>query len=314
MKRITSTLALLALVTLLAAGCGGDDDETAATGATTAGDTSGGQAADQTITVNWGTEPPSLDPGLATDTTSSGILLSIMDPLVKLGPELEPVAMLAESWETSEDGMTVTFHLRDDGRWSNGDPVTAEDFEWSWKRTISPELAADYAYQFYGIVGAAEYNGCEENCEALRDAVGVNAIDERTLEVKLTTPQPWFVQQVAHHSFLAVHRPTIELHGEKWTEAANMVSNGPFLLDNWEHNSRIDIVKNEEWRDADSVTLTRVDGRMITDGITAVQAYEAGELDAHVGGLPPEEIPRLKETEDYQQYPGLGTYTYGFNV
>ena len=101
MKRITSTLALLALASLLAAaGCGGDDGETAATGATTADAPAGGQAADQTITVNWGAEPPSLDPGLATDTTSSGILLSIMDPLVKLGRDLEPVAMLAESWET----------------------------------------------------------------------------------------------------------------------------------------------------------------------------------------------------------------------
>ena len=316
MKRISSMLALLALATVLAAGCGGDDDGgAAATGAgDTAGDTDGAQAADQTITVNWGAEPPSLDPGLATDTTSSGILLSIMDPLVSLGEDLEPVAELAESWETSEDGLTVTFNLRDDGRWTNGDPVTAQDFEWSWKRTISPELAADYAYQFYGIKGAAEYNGCEENCAKLRDAVVVKALDDRTLEVTLTTPQPWFVQQAAHHSFLAVHRPTVELHGDKWTEAANMVSNGPFTLESWEHNASIDLVKNEEWRDAESVTLTRVNGRMITDGVTAVQAYEAGEVDVLIGGLPPEEIPRLKETEDYQQYPGLGTYTYGFNV
>jgi oligopeptide transport system substrate-binding protein len=318
MKRISSMLALLALATLLAAGCGGDDDGGAAATGTTAGDTAadtdGAQASDQTITVNWGAEPPSLDPGLATDTTSSGILLSIMDPLVSLGEDLEPVAELAESWETSEDGLTVTFNLRDDGRWTNGDPVTAQDFEWSWKRTISPELAADYAYQFYGIKGAAEYNGCEKNCAKLRDAVGVKALDDRTLEVTLTTPQPWFVQQAAHHSFLAVHRPTIELHGDKWTEAANMVSNGPFTLESWEHNASIDLVKNEDWRDADSVTLTRVNGRMITDGVTAVQAYEAGEVDVLIGGLPPEEIPRLKETEDYQQYPGLGTYTYGFNV
>jgi oligopeptide transport system substrate-binding protein len=315
MKRM-SLLALLALAVLLAAGCGGDDDgggDAAGTG-TTATDSEGGLAAEQVITVNWGAEPPSLDPGLATDVTSSGIVLSIMDPLVSLGDDLEPVAQLAESWETSEDGLTVTFHLRDDGRWTNGDPVTAEDFEWSWKRTISPELAADYAYQFYGIKGAAEYNGCEKSCAALRDEVGVEAVDDQTLQVTLTTPQPWFVQQVAHHSFLAVHRPTVELHGEKWTEAANIVSNGPFMLESWEHNASIDIVKNPDWRNADDVALTRVNGRMITDGVTAVQAFEAGEVDALLSGLPPEEIPRLKETEDYQQYPGLGTYYYGFNV
>ena len=161
MTRKRSTLAAaLALsaasLALLAAGCGGDDagDDAAGTG-TGPDDRGRSRAADQTITVNWGAEPPSLDPGLATDTTSSGILLSIMDPLSSSGKDLEPVGMLAESWEVSEDGTTVTFNLRDDGAWSNGDPVTAEDFEWSWKRTISPELAADYAYQFYGIVGRA---------------------------------------------------------------------------------------------------------------------------------------------------------------
>jgi len=308
---------LVASLALIAAGCGGDDDggDAAGTGATTEEqDDGGGEAADQTLTINWGTEPPSLDPGLASDTTSANILLNIMDPLVKLDEDLNPVPSLAESFETSEDGLTVTLMLREDGTWSNGDPVTAEDFEWSWKRTISPELAADYAYQFYGIEGAQEYNGCEEkNCDALADKVGVNAVDDRTLEVTLTSPQPWFTQQLAHHSFLAVHRPTVEQFGDKWTEAANIVTNGPFLLDSWEHNANINLVKNEDWRDAENVTLTRIDGRMITDGTTAVQAFEAGEIDV-TSGLPVEEIPRLKETEDYQQYPGLGTYYYGFNV
>ena len=309
--------ALVASLALVAAGCGGDDEggDAAGTG-TSSGSTEeqgGSEAADQTITINWGTEPPSLDPGLASDTTSANILLNIMDPLVKLDEDLNPVPSLAESWDVSEDGKTVTFHLRSDGKWTNGDPVTAKDFEYSWKRTISPELAADYAYQFYGIVGAQEYNGCKANCAAMADKVGVKATDDQTLEVKLTTPQPWFIQQVAHHSFLAVHKPTVEKFKAKWTEAANIVTNGPFKLEAWQHNSKIDIVKNPDWRDAASVKLTRVNGRMISDGTTAVQAFEAGEVDV-TGTLPPEEIPRLKETEDYQQYPGLGTYTYGFNV
>jgi ABC-type oligopeptide transport system substrate-binding subunit len=306
---------LVASLALIAAGCGGDDDEgdAAGTGATQE-EEGGAEAAEQVITVNWGTEPPSLDPGLASDTTSSNILGAIMDPLIVLGEDLEPVANLAESWEASEDGKTVTITLREDGQWTNGDPVTAEDYEWSWKRTISPELAADYAYQFYGIVGAQEYNGCESNCAALADKVGVNAIDDRTLEITLTTPQPWFLQQLAHHSFLAVHRPTVEQFKDKWTEAANIVTNGPFQLESWQHNSRIDLVKWDEWRGAADVKLTRVNGRMITDGTTAIQAFEAGEIDVQNGGLPTEEIPRLKETEDYQQYPALGTYYYGFNV
>ena len=230
---------LVSSFALVAGGCGGDDDEGASgTGATT-GD-GGAEAAEQVITVNWGTEPPSLDPGLASDTTSANILLNIMDPLVKLDDDLNPVPTAAESFETSEDGKTVTFVLRDGLKWTNGDPVAAGDFEYAWKRTVSPELAADYAYQFYGIVGAQEYNSCDakkDDCAALADKVGVKAVDDKTLEVKLTTPQPWFVQQAAHHSFLAVNKKAVEQFGDKWTEAANIVTNGPFKLEAWEHNA-----------------------------------------------------------------------------
>ena len=314
-KTLWPALALLVMsLALVAAGCGGGNDEAASTGT---GDTGGTAAADQTITVNWGTEPPSLDPGLATDVTSSNILLNIMDPLVKLDKDLNPVGAAAESFETSDDGKTVTYKLRDGLKWTNGDPVTAHDYEYSWKRTVSPELGADYAYQFYGIVGAQEYNSCDpkkDKCDALKDKMGVKAIDDKTLEVKLTSPQPWFIQQSAHTSFLAVNQKTVEKFGDKWTEPANIVTNGPFKLEKWEHNASIDLVKWDGWRDAANVKLTRVNGRMITDGTTAVQGFEAGEIDVLYQGLPPDEISRLKETPEYEQYPGLGTYYYGFNV
>jgi oligopeptide transport system substrate-binding protein len=285
---------------LLAAACGGGTDS---------GSGNGGD----TITVNWGTEPPSLDPGLATDVTSSNILLNIMDPLVKLGDDLEPVPNLAQSWQESDGGKTVTFKLRSGGRWTNGDPVTANDFEYSWKRTISPELAADYAYQFFGIVGAEEYNSCKSGCDALRAKVGVRALDAQTLQVKLTSPQPWFVQQVAHHSFLAVNQKAVERFGDKWTEAKNIVTNGPFKLASWQHDSRIDLVKWPEWRNANEVSLQRVNGRMISDGTTAVQSFEAGEVDV-TGSIPPDETPRLRDTPEYEKYDALGTYYYGLNV
>lgn len=295
--------AITALVlTAVVAGCGGDDSSSGS-----------GAVVDQVITVNWGTEPPSLDPGLASDTTSADVISNIMDPLIKLDEDLNPVPNLAESWDVSEDGKTVTLKLRDDGQWTNGDPVTAQDFEWSWKRTISPDLAADYAYQFFGIEGAAEYNACKKNCDAARDAVGIRAVDDKTLEVKLTSPQPWFIQQMAHHSFIAVHPATVEKFGNKWTEPANIVTNGPFTLERWQHNSRLDLAKWDDWRNADDVSLEKINGRMITEGTTAVQAFEAGELDM-TAGLPPEELPRLKDTPEYAQYPGLGTYYYGFNT
>jgi oligopeptide transport system substrate-binding protein len=301
--KLLSTCASAILLVLAVAACGGSDE----------GASGGKKAANQEFTVNWGTEPPSLDPGLATDTTSSNILLNIMDPLVKLDENLEPTPSLAESWDVSPNGKTVTFHLRTDGGWTNGDPVTAQDFEYSWKRTISPELGADYAYQFYGIVGASEYNACKANCAALRDRVGVTAVDDSTLRVQLTSSQPWFIQQVAHHSFLAVHQATVEASGAKWTEAENIVTNGPFKLAVWNHDARIDLTKWADWRDAGSVSVDRVNGLMLTAGTTALQAFEAGDVDV-TQNIPPTDLPRLKGTPEYSQYPGLGTYYYGVNL
>ena len=305
---------LLGAFALAAAGCGGGDETSTGGAGTSGGET--GTAANQTMTIAWGAEPPSLDPGLATDTTSSNVLLNIMDPIVRLDPKTnEAVPSLAESWDVSEDGKTVTYHLRQDGKWTNGDPVTASDFVYSWKRTLSPELAADYAYQLYGIEGAIDYNGCSKNCDALADKVGVQAPDDYTLVVHLTSPQPWFIQQSAHHSFLAVNQSAVEQFGDKWTDAANIVTNGPFKVAKWEHDAELDLVKWDEWRDADSVTLTSVPGKIIVDGTTRVQAFESGEVDVFDGaGIPPDEIARLKETPEYEAYPSLGTYYYGFNI
>jgi oligopeptide transport system substrate-binding protein len=302
---------LFGALAIAAAGCGGGDEGGA-------GGTGGGTAAaaEQILRMGWGAEPPSLDPGLATDTTSSNVLLAIMDPLVRLNPETnEAEPSLAESWDISEDGKTVTYHLSPDGKWTNGDPVTAGDFVYSWKRTLSPELAADYAYQLYGITGGFEYNSCTKKCEALADKVGVEAPDDSTLVVHLTSAQPWFIQQSAHHSFLAVPQATVEQFGDKWTEPANIVTNGPFKLAKWEHEAEIDLVKNDEWRDAASVKLTSIPGKIVVDGTTRVQSFESGEIDALDGsGIPPDEIARLKETPEYELYPSLGTYYYGVNI
>jgi len=315
---VTGKRLLLLVVALLGAfalaACGGGNNSAGGGTGSSGGQT--GQAANQTMTIGWGAEPPSLDPGLATDTTSSNVLLNIMDPLVRLNPDtLEAVPSLAESWDISSDGKTVTFHLRKDGKWTNGDPVTAKDFVYSWKRTLSPELAADYAYQLYGIDGAQEYNACQKNCSALADKVGVEAPDDYTLVVHLTSPQPWFIQQASHHSFLAVHQATVEQFGDKWTEPQNIVTDGPYKLAKWEHDSEIDLVKNDQWRDAKDVKLTSVPGKIIVDGTTRVQAFESGEIDVlDGGGLPPDEIARLKDTPEYESYPSLGTYYYGFNI
>lgn len=296
---------LLALVAgLLAVGCGGDDDGEDGGGG-------GAAAADQTLRWGLGAEFL-LDPGLATDTTSSKILSNIFDPLVKLNADLEAEPSAAESWE--EDGAVVTFMLREGMTWTNGDPVTAGDYEFAWKRALSPELGSDYAYQLTGIRGAAEYNECEQNCARLRDQVAVEAVNDRTLRVTLTSPQPWFIEQAAHHVFLPVHPGTVQQHGERWTRPENIVTNGAFNVEDAQPSASITLVKNPDWRDAANVTLERVEGRIIVDATTAVQSFEAGEVDALDEQLPPAEVPRLKETPEYELYQGLGTTYYGFNV
>ncbi len=298
---LVATVAGLALV-----GCGGGDGGDEGNG------NGGGQAASEQV-LKWGLGSEfNLDPGLATDTTSSKILLNIFDPLVKLDADLKATPAAAESWDVK--GPKVTYHLRTGMKWTNGDPVTAKDYEYSWKRALSPELASDYAYQLYGIKGAGEYNECEKNCDALKNKVAIKATDDQTLEVTLTSEQPWFIEQSAHHVFLPVNRKAVEASPEQWTRPQNIVTNGPFKVEAAEPSASITLVKNDDWRDAANVALTRVEGRIIVDGTTAVQSFEAGEVDVLDEQLPSDEIARLKDTPEYELYPGLSTSYYGFNI
>jgi len=276
-----------------------------------------GKSNAKVLKMSIGAEPPSLDPGLATDTTSSNLVLNIFDPLVKLGPPpaLKPTPSLAQSWDVK--GTDITLHLRKDGKWTNGQPVTADDFVWSWLRTISPELGSDYAYQFFGIVGAEAYNSCDaskSDCNALRAKVGISAPDKYTLKVKLTAPQPWFMQQLAHNSFLAVPKATVEKYGTKWTDPSNIVSNGPFNVASWKHDASITLSKNAKFRDAKSVKLDSVEAQIIVDAGTALNAFEAKNTDIDDTGFNPTDIARLKKMPEWKNFQALGTYAYGFNV
>jgi oligopeptide transport system substrate-binding protein len=267
-----------------------------------------------TIRMSIAAEPPSLDPGLATDTVSADMLFNTMDPLVRLGPPpaLKALPGAAASW--SVKGSTVTLNLRRNVRWTNGKPVTSADYVWSWLRTISPELGADYAYQFYGIKGAEAYNGCRSNCAALRAKVGIKALGPYKLRISLVSPQPWFVQQLSHTSFLPVHKATVNKHGRKWTEPGNIVTNGPFRLAAWRHDASLTLVKNTKWRNAKSVKLTRIELPIIVDGTTAENAFQAGNIDVNQTPTPPVDTPKWKKTKFWKVFKALGTYFYGFNV
>jgi oligopeptide transport system substrate-binding protein len=282
-------------------------------GASAVAGTDKGQAR-TTLRMAIAAEPPSLDPGLATDTTSADMLFNTMDPLIRLGrpPGLKALPGAASSW--SVKGANVTLNLRRNVRWTNGQPVTAGDYVWSWLRTISPDLGADYAYQFYGIKGAEAYNGCRSNCAALRAKVGLKALGPYKLRIQLVSPQPWFVQQLSHTSFLPVHKATVNRYGRRWTEPGNIVTNGPFKLASWRHDASLTLVKNTKWRNAKSVKLTRIELPIIVDGTTAENAFRAGNVDVNNNTLPPASVPKWKKTKQFKVFKALGTYFYGFNV
>ena len=312
------SLGLVALLALafVAAGCGGGGSSSNNTTTSASGNAN---ASGGTLRMAIGSEPPSLDPGLATDTTSAFVVLNTNTPIIYLGPapDLKPEPGLAKSWDVA--GKTVTLHLRDDVKWTDGTTVTADDVVWSWLRTISPQLGADYAYQFYGIKGAQEYNSCKpsasnQQCDSLKSKVAISAPDATTVKITLTSPQPWFLQQLSHTSFIPVNKGAVDKWGDKWTAPGHNVSDGPFKLTSWKHDASLTLVKNPDWYDASRVKLDKVDLTIITEGATAEQSFNSGNVDVNETGWPPSDTPRIKNTPAYQQFPSLGIYYYGFNV
>ncbi len=284
------------------------------TSAATTGNAEASKARAQVLRFAIGAEPPSLDPGLATDTTSANLIGNLMDPLVRLGPapNLRPIPNAAASWKVR--GVNVTINLRRSVRWTNGQPTTSQDYVWSWLRTISPELGADYAYQFFGIKGAEAYNSCKSSCSDERAKVAIKAAGSHALRITLTSPQPWFIQQLSHTSFMPVHKATVQKHGKNWTEPGNIVTNGAFKLASWRHDASITLVKNTKWRNAKSVKLSRIVQPIIVDGTTAANAFAAGNVDASSTGIPPADIPKWKKTRFFKVWTAIGTYYYGVNV
>lgn len=307
-------LVLLAIGALAAAGSRLEDGQGSG-GAGIPKTRATGKRPPSTLTLAWSEPPTSLDPAFATNRTAANLALNVMDPLVRLDEDLTPIPHLAAGWSVSRDGTTVTFLLRRGARWTNGDPVTARDFEYSWKRVLSPQVRSPFASELFGIRGAAAYHACvPQNCARRAAAVGIEAVGEDRLVVRLTSRQPWFLAQTAHHAFLAVHGKTVARFGKTWTRPGNIVTNGPFRLEARDEDS-IALVRDPDWRGADRVRVGRIDGRVIGDDMARLQAFDAGDVLALDGvRLPATEMPALRERREYEAYPALGTYYYAFNL
>ncbi|KQL49222.1 ABC transporter substrate-binding protein [Brevibacillus choshinensis] len=266
----------------------------------------------QVLKMNLHSEPPTGDPGLAEDTTSGAIILATFDGLTRIGSDDKPHEAAAESYTVSDDKLTYTFKIRDH-KWSNGDPVTAKDFEFAWKRALDPKTASNYAYQLYYIKNGEKAN----KGEAKLDDVGVKALDDKTLEVKLENPTPFFLELLAFRTYFPVN-PKVVQANEKWAgEAKTHVGNGPFKIETWEHKSKIVLVKNDSYWDKDKVKLDKIEFAMVEDENTELSMFENGELDwagSPTSSLPTDAIPALKDSGKMVTKPIAGTYWYKFNT
>jgi len=264
------------------------------------------------LKLNLHSEPPTADPGIAEDTTSGAILRATFDGLTRTNEDGKPHESIAEKIEVSPDGLTYTFKLRD-AKWSNGDPVTAHDFEFAWKRVLDPKTASNYAYQLYYVKNAEKAN----KGEAKLDDVGVKALDDKTLEVKLENPTPYFLELTAFYTYYPVNKKVVEANPKWATEAKTHVGNGPFKLESWEHKSKLVLVKNDNYWDKDAVKLDRIEFSMVEDENTELSMYENGEIDwagQPLSNLPIDAIPALKDSGKLKTQPIAGTYWYKFNV
>lgn len=236
-----------------------------------------------TLLLGNGSEPQDLDPQVCTEYSDYNVLISLFEGLTCIDENTsQAVPGVAESWAASPDGLTYTFHLRAGACWSNGDPLTAEDFAYSIRRALSPRLASEYSYLFYAIKNAEAFNTGKITDFS---KVGVRAMDARTLRLDMEHPCPYLPALAAHQAWYPVHRPTIEKfdaferRGTAWTRPGNLVGNGPFLLSEWTPNARIVVVKNPRYWDASKNRLNSVVFFPNDSIATDESDFRSGQLD-----------------------------------
>jgi len=266
----------------------------------------GGAAAPGEIALNRGNgaEPKSLDPHHTEGTWESAITGDLLTGLTTEDAGGKPIPGVAERWETSADGKTWTFYLADH-LWSDGMPVTAEDFVYAWRRILDPKTAAQYASILYIFKNAESINAGKMMPEEL----GAKAIDAKTLQLELEHPAPYITELMTHQTTFPVPRHAVEALGDSWTKAGNYVGNGAYMLAEWVPNDHVTLVKNPKFYDAANVAIDRVTFYPTTDADAALKRFRAGELDVQ-DPLPASQIDWLREnmpeTVEIGPYLGMG--------
>jgi len=324
--------AVLLVAVLLVGACAAPSAAPATGGEEAAAPAEAESMAPVTLDTVISTEPPSLDPSLGTDTTSIWAIRQMFMGLLSFDENAQVVPSLATEWSVSEDGLTWTYKMRDDVHWVKLDPatgefedlgpVTANDVVYGVQRTLDPNTASDYSYVLYIIDGGEELNSADptaDDIDALKEALGVKAIDDYTVEFTLKEAAGYFPSITGLWVTFPQNQDAIEAGGDKWTEPGNIVTNGPYTLEEWQHGASMRFLKNPLWVGADDVQIEAIQGPILDSASTAMSMYEANEIDmmADPGWGPPlSDLDRVKADPELSQElfiaPRLCTYYYGF--
>lgn len=298
-------LSLALAASLLFTACGGGEKKD---GGDNAAKASATPQVNRIVTSNM-SEPGTLDPAKAQGTHESFPLQHLFSGLTKVAEDGSVQMDLADKIELSEDGLTYTVTLKDGLKWSDGNPLTAEDFEFAWKRVLDPKTESQYAYQLYYLKGGEEFNKGEGKIED----VGVKALDEKTLEVTLKAPTAYFESLMAFYTLYPVSKAVVEANPDWAKDPSTYVSSGAFMLKEWTHNARISMDKNPNFYNADKVKIDGIDLDIIEDQSTVYQKYLAGEYNMTVE-LPLEVVAQMKEANDPELVIGKNYALYYYNL
>lgn len=314
-KNSKGRIALLSSALVLSvalAGCGGNSAAPTTQNNTQPTADQAAQAGPKVFRANLHSEPPTADPGIAEDATSGMLVRATFDGLTRLDKDAKPIKSVASDVKVSDDQKTYTFTIRE-SKWSNGDPVTAQDFEYAWKRALDPKTASNYAYQLYYIKNGEKANKGEVGL----DQVGVKALDDKTLQVELENPTPFFLELTAFYTYYPVDKKIVEANPKWAAEASTHVGNGPFKMETWDHKNKIVLTKNENYWDKDTVKLDRLELAMIEDENTELSMFENGELDwagAPLSSLPLDAVQSLKDSGKFKSYMTVSTFFFKMNT
>ena len=249
-----------------------------------------------------GADPVSINPQLATAVNESAILRELFEGMFADGPDGRPIPGVAQSWDVSPDGLVWTFHLRPEV-WSDGQPLTANDFVFAYRHMLDPKTGSTYSYLLYVLKNAAAVNGAKAPPQSL----GAKALDAQTLQLTLEHPAPYLPQLLKHQSFFPIPEHVVARFGEKWATPGKMVSNGAYVLKEWKLGDYLRIEKNPLYRDAASVCFDRVDFYPITDAVAGERRALRGELDIN-GGIQPSRVARLRRNPAWAPYVRIHSY------